>query len=234
MRHHSLLFQSSCILFNKGKTLKNVKRRCFPSNYLLYCQKTADGPKVLVTRKLIEPALQEIKKAFPNVHLDIWPEETTPIPRTVLQEKVSSGVDGIICMLTDKINGDLLKQSPQNKLKVVSTMSVGFNHIDIEACRNHNIKVGNTPDVLTETTADLVLGLTLATSRRFREAIRSVEEGTWGSWSPYWLCGVDVHHVKVGIVGFGRIGQAVARRFLGFDCTILCECGVFLLLFVVS
>jgi len=96
MRHHSLLFQSSCILFNKGKTLKNVKRRCFPSNYLLYCQKTADGPKVLVTRKLIEPALQEIKKAFPNVHLDIWPEETTPIPRTVLQEKV--------CMTLKRIN----------------------------------------------------------------------------------------------------------------------------------
>ncbi|EME27744.1 glyoxylate reductase/hydroxypyruvate reductase [Galdieria sulphuraria] len=221
MRQSKLLFQSTCSFLNKQKILKQTKKNYFLHHSAFYCQKTADGPKVLVTRKLIDPALQKIREAFPTVQLDVWPEEQTPIPRTVLLEKVSSGLDGLICMLSDKVDSELLKCCPKNKLRVVSTMSVGFNHIDLETCKRHKIKVGNTPDVLTETTADLVLGLTLATCRRFREAISSVEQGKWGSWSPYWLCGVDVHHSKVGIVGFGRIGQAVARRFLGFDCQIL-------------
>lgn len=221
MRQNKLLFQSTVNFLNQQKTFKYTRKKYSLSQSVFYCQKTLDGPKVLVTRKLIDPALQKIREAFPSVHLDVWPEEQTPMPRDALLEKVSSGLDGLICMLSDKIDSELLKKSPANKLRVVSTMSVGFNHIDVESCRQHNIKIGNTPDVLTETTADLVLGLTLATCRRFREAISSVEQGKWGSWSPYWLCGVDVHHSKVGIVGFGRIGQAVARRFLGFNCQIL-------------
>eukprot|EP00871_Galdieria_phlegrea_P003076 jgi/Galph1/376/GphlegSOOS_G5055.1 len=215
-------FLSSSHLFDLTKPwVSRVQHKTVVDRQVRCLQNAVDAPKVIVTRKLIDSALQQIQQALPNAELDVWPELEKPIPRDVLLKKISSGVDGIACMLTDKLDREILKESPRNKLKVISTMSVGFNHIDLEFCREKGIKVGNTPDVLTETTADLVLCLTLATCRRAREAIKAVEEGRWGSWSPYWLCGTDVHHSVVGIVGFGRIGQAVARRFQGFGCRIL-------------
>lgn len=104
---------------------------------------------------------------------------------------------------------------------MISSMSVGYNHVDIGVCKEYGVKVGNTPGVLTESVADCVLLVALGACRRAWEAIRAVRDGEWGVWKAEWLCGVDVHGSTVGIVGLGRIGMAVARRFVGFGCKIL-------------
>ena len=106
-------------------------------------------------------------------------------------------------------------------LQVISTQSVGFNNIDIESAKEHDIRVGHTPDVLTDTTADSVVLLVLAACRRAKEGLKYAEKGVWDSWNPEFMVGVDVHHAKVGIVGLGRIGSAVARRLHAFGCKIL-------------
>jgi lactate dehydrogenase-like 2-hydroxyacid dehydrogenase len=130
------------------------------------------------------------------------------------------GVDGLYCLLTERIDDELLDAAGPN-LKVVSTMSVGYDHVDVAACRRRGIAVGNTPGVLTETTADLALTLMLATARRLSEAIDAVRNGEWSTWKPEWMAGYDLHGSTVGIIGLGRIGAAVARRLRGFDCRIL-------------
>jgi glyoxylate reductase len=107
------------------------------------------------------------------------------------------------------------------KLRVVSNMAVGYDNIDIETARQRGIVVTNTPDVLTETTADLAFALLLATARRLPEAERLLRSGQWGHWSPFWCTGLDVYGKTLGIVGMGRIGQAVARRAAGFGMRIL-------------
>ena len=105
-------------------------------------------------------------------------------------------------------------------LRGVATMSVGYSNIDVPAALAASVRVGNTPDVLTDATADLVLALTLATCRRLPEAHAAARSGAWSSWKPFWMCGSDVHHKRVGIVGLGRIGAAVAKRFKGFSCEV--------------
>jgi lactate dehydrogenase-like 2-hydroxyacid dehydrogenase len=100
-------------------------------------------------------------------------------------------------------------------------MSVGYDHVDLAACRARGVAVGNTPGVLTETTAELTLALMLATARRLPEALAAVRDGSWGAWQPEWLVGADISGSTVGIVGFGRIGQAVARLLSGFCCRLL-------------
>ncbi len=122
-------------------------------------------------------------------------------------------------MLTDRVDEALLECAP--RLKVVSQMAVGVDNIDLSACRKRGIKVGHTPDVLTETTADLAFGLLIATARRFGEGARDVAGGRWGDWDPSYLIGQDVHGSTLGIVGFGRIGRAVARRAVGFRMSVL-------------
>ena len=140
-------------------------------------------------------------------------------PAMVLLEQVR-GVDGVYCLLTERIDGELLDAAgPQ--LKVVSTMSVGYDHVDLPALRARGVALGNTPGVLTETTADLALALLLAAARRLPEAWSAAKDGTWGPWQPEWMTGRDVHGSTVGIVGLGRIGAAVARRLLGFGCRIV-------------
>lgn len=104
-------------------------------------------------------------------------------------------------------------------------MSVGYNHIDINACKEHGIMVGNTPDVLTESTADIVVMLMLMACRRGGEGIRKVKDGEWGGWTVNWMCGRDLWGATVGIVGLGRIGRAVVERLRGFGCKVLC-CSV--------
>lgn len=129
-------------------------------------------------------------------------------------------VDGLYCVFKNKIDKEMLSRA--KKLKVLSTMSVGYDHIDMEECRKRGILVGNTPGVLTDTTADLVVSLLMATARRIKESSETVYNGKWASdWDPFWMCGHDVHHSTVGIIGLGRIGQAVAKRLKGFDCKIL-------------
>lgn len=143
------------------------------------------------------------------------------MPATELHTRLSAagGADALLCVLSDKVTTTVLDASPN--LKMVSTISVGYNHIDIAACKSRAIPVGNTPDVLTETTADTAVGLVIAACRRFREATASVHGGTWGTWALLGMCGMDVHSSTVGIIGLGRIGAAVARRLRAFNCTIL-------------
>jgi glyoxylate/hydroxypyruvate reductase len=172
-------------------------------------------PKALVTRNIPQAAIERVRS---GCEVRQW-ESDEPIPRDVLLEW-ARGVDGIYCLLTERIDAALLDAAgPQ--LKVVSTMSVGYDHVDLAALRARGVALGNTPGVLTETTADLTLALLLATARRLPEAWSAAKDGTWGPWQPEWMTGRDVHGSTVGIVGLGRIGAAVARRLLGFGCRIL-------------
>ena len=171
--------------------------------------------RVLVTRKIPQQAIERVRGAC---GVKQW-ENDAPIPREVLLEW-ARGVDGIYCLLTERIDAALLDAAgPQ--LKVVSTMSVGYDHVDLSALRARGVALGNTPGVLTETTADLALALLLAAARRLPEAWSAAKDGTWGPWQPEWMTGRDVHGSTVGIVGLGRIGAAVARRLLGFGCRIV-------------
>ncbi len=170
--------------------------------------------KVYITRQLPNEALNIIRQA---AEMEVW-DEDRPVPREVLREKIR-GVDGLLCLLTDKIDGELLDNAP--RLRVVSQMAVGVDNIDVAACRARNIAVGNTPGVLTETTADLAFALLLATARRVVEAERFLRAGQWQTWSPMLLVGPDIHHATLGIVGMGRIGYEMARRAHGFQMNLL-------------
>ncbi len=148
----------------------------------------------------------------------LW-DSDEPIPRQTLLEWVQ-GIEGLYCLLTERIDDELLDAAGPS-LKVVSTMSVGYDHVDVAACRKRNVAVGNTPGVLTDTTADLAVALMLAAARRLPEAAAAVRNGEWSTWKPEWMAGYDLFGSTVGIIGLGRIGSAVARRVAGFDCRIL-------------
>ncbi len=122
-------------------------------------------------------------------------------------------------MLTDPIDADLLERCP--RLRVISTYAVGFDNIDVAAARERSISVGHTPGVLTDATADLAFALLLAAARLVGEGERAVRDGEWGTWRYDWLAGADVAGTTLGIVGYGQIGQAVARRARGFDMEVL-------------
>jgi glyoxylate reductase len=130
------------------------------------------------------------------------------------------GVDAVLSLLTDRIDDELLDAAgPQ--LKVVANLAVGFDNIDVAACTRRGIPVGNTPGVLTETTADLAFILMMAAARRVKEGIDYVREDRWKTWGPLLLLGVDVHGATLGIAGFGRIGREMAKRARGFSMRIL-------------
>lgn len=170
--------------------------------------------RVFVTRQLPDCAIDRIQG---YAEAEVWPEDGPP-PREIMLEKVS-GIDGLLCLLTDRIDGELLDMAPG--LRVVSQMAVGFDNVDIEACSARGVKVGNTPGVLTETTADLAFTLLLATARRITEGERFLREGRWTTWSPMLLAGQDAHHATLGIIGMGRIGYEMARRAIGFQMEVL-------------
>ncbi|MGB4392027.1 MAG: D-glycerate dehydrogenase, partial [Bacillota bacterium] len=139
-------------------------------------------------------------------------------PISVLEQNVQDA-DGLFTLLTEKIDKDLLDMAP--RLKVVSNMAVGFDNIDVAECTKRGILVCNTPGVLTETTADLAWALLMAAARRITEAERFLRENKWTTWSPMLLTGMDIYGATLGIIGFGRIGQAVARRAKGFGMKVL-------------
>jgi lactate dehydrogenase-like 2-hydroxyacid dehydrogenase len=177
-------------------------------------------PTVLITRRIPAAAMKRIV-AHCNAHeWDIrhWDSDEV-MPRDALLEQVR-GVAGLYCLITDRVDEALLTAAGPG-LRVVSTMSVGYDHIDVAACAAHGIAVGNTPGVLTDTTADLTIALLLATARRLPEAIDAVRQGAWPAWRPEWMTGADLFGNTVGIVGLGRIGAAVAKRLTGFDCRLL-------------
>ncbi len=171
-------------------------------------------PRAFVTRRLPGGALDRLRAV---AHVDVWDDDLPP-PREALLAGVS-GAEGLICLLTDRIDAEVLAAAP--RLRVVSTMAVGYDHIDVATATARGIPVGHTPGVLTETTADLAWALLLATARRVVEGDRFVREGRWRTWDPNLLLGYDVHGATLGIVGMGAIGQAVARRATGFGMRVL-------------
>ena len=171
--------------------------------------------KVFISRRIPENGIEAIRAVVDPV---LWPDELPP-ERGVLLRAVA-GCDGVLTLLTDRVDDEFLDAAgPQ--LKVVSNYAVGFDNVDVPACTRRGIPVGNTPGVLTETTADLAWALLMAAARRLPEGDRYVRAGQWKTWGPLLLLGPDVHGATIGIVGFGRIGQAVARRAAGFGMKIL-------------
>ncbi|PZE21275.1 2-hydroxyacid dehydrogenase [Paenibacillus xerothermodurans] len=171
--------------------------------------------KVYITRKFPDEALAKIRE---HCHVRIWDEEDIPVPREVLMQEVADA-DGLLCMLTEQVDEAVLASAP--RLRVVSNLAVGYNNINVAAATSLGIAVTNTPGVLTETTADLAFALLLATSRRLVEASDYLRAGKWKAWSPMQMTGQDVYGATLGIIGMGRIGEAVARRALGFGMKVL-------------
>lgn len=172
-------------------------------------------PTVFVTRMIHEPALEKIRAA---AEVEVWPIDSPP-PKSVLLDRAGR-VEGLLTLLTDPIDAEVIAAA-RGTLKVISQMAVGFDNIDIQSATANRIPVGNTPGVLTETTADMAWALIMATARRIAEADRQVRQGIWHPWGPHVLTGTDVYGATLGIVGMGRIGQAVARRARGFNMRIL-------------
>jgi glyoxylate reductase len=172
-------------------------------------------PKVYVTRELPERGLKIIKEHF---DAEVWPEYAPP-PKKVIIEKARN-VDALATLLSDKIDAEVFDAAP--KLKIVAQMAVGFDNIDIPEATKRGIYVTNTPEVLTDTTADFAWALLLAVARRVVEADKYVRTGQWKvGWHPMMLQGRDVHGATLGIIGAGRIGFAVAKRATGFNMKIL-------------
>lgn len=172
-------------------------------------------PRAYVTRKIPSEALDIVAA---SCDYRIWDSESEPVPRDALEAEISDA-DGVLTLLTERVDKRLLDAAP--RLKVVANMAVGYDNIDVTECTRRGIVVTNTPGVLTETTADLAFALILAAARRVTEAERYLRQGQWKTWSPMLLTGVDVHGATLGIVGLGRIGEAVARRARGFSMRVL-------------
>ena len=172
--------------------------------------------RALISQWVFPEAVQRLEQAGFEVDLR---EAAEPLPKPELIRRLQEA-DGLLCLLTDRVDAEVLSRAP--RLRVVATATVGYDHIDVEAATALGILVTNTPDVLTEATADLAFGLLLAAARRIPEADRDVRRGRFPSWSlaqPH--MGLDVWGKTLGIVGCGRIGQAVARRARGFGMRLL-------------
>jgi glyoxylate reductase len=172
--------------------------------------------KVFVTRRIPESGLRKLQQA---TDCRVWPGQLPPSPEELREE--AAGCDGLVTLLSDRIDGAVMDAiGPQ--LKVIANYAVGFNNIDVAAADERGIRVGNTPGVLTEATADIAVGLLLAAARCFGEGFANVAERKWQTWEPLGFVGQDLRERTVGIIGFGRIGQAVARRLrFGWDMQVL-------------
>nr|XP_016923445.2 glyoxylate reductase/hydroxypyruvate reductase [Drosophila suzukii] len=174
-------------------------------------RRMSSQPSVYVTRPDVDDSGLELLRK--SCKVSTW-HETFPVPRAELIREVA-GKDALYCALTDKVDKEVLDAAgPQ--LKCVATISVGYDHIDVEECKKRGIRVGFTPDVLTDATAELTLALLLATNRRLFEANKQVYNGGWKSWAPMWMCGQGLKGSRVGLLGFGRIGQEIAARIVPF------------------
>ncbi|HEX2222122.1 MAG TPA: D-glycerate dehydrogenase [Candidatus Limnocylindria bacterium] len=172
-------------------------------------------PRVFVARVIPDEGLDPLRAAC---DVDLWADELPP-PREELLRRVR-GVDALLSLLTDRVDAELLDAAGPG-LRVVSNYAVGFDNLDVPELTARGIPAGNTPGVLTETTADLAWALLMAAARRLPEAVDYVRDGRWRTWGPMLLLGVDVHGATLGIVGFGRIGREMARRGAGFGMRIL-------------
>ncbi|KAF1384651.1 hypothetical protein PFLUV_G00122410 [Perca fluviatilis] len=168
--------------------------------------------KVFVTRRIPQEGMKILTTAG-VCEVSLW-DSDEPVPRADLLKGVQ-GAHGILCLLSDKIDAEVLDAAGPN-LKVISTLSVGFDHLAIDEIKKRGIRVGYTPDVLTDATAELTVALLLATARRLPEGVEEVKNGGWSSWKPLWLCGYGLSGSTVGVIGLGRIGMAIARRLMPF------------------
>ncbi len=169
-------------------------------------------PKILSTRPLF-PAARTILNE--HCEVDYYPDR---IPRAELLKRIADK-DGLICLLTEKVDEELLSTAP--KLRIASTVSVGYDNIDVPACTAHKVVATNTPGVLDDTTADFAWTLLMAIARRLIEGDTWLRSGTWPGWDLDQLVGGDVWGKTLGLLGFGRIGRGVARRSLGFNMRVL-------------
>jgi glyoxylate reductase len=172
-------------------------------------------PKIYITRLLPKEIIDKLSGEF---HVRMWEKEDIPVPRDILLKEVED-VDGLICLITEKIDEEVLDRA--RKLKVISNVAVGYNNIDVQTAARKGIVVTNTPGVLTETTADLTFALLMAAARRIVGASDYLRSGEWGAWSLMQLTGQDIYSATLGIVGLGRIGEALVKRAKGFDMNVL-------------
>jgi gluconate 2-dehydrogenase len=171
-------------------------------------------PRLLVTRRVFPEVLEVLSDAY---EIESNPDDAFWTPEEIRTKL--AGCDALYVVATDRVDAALLDACPS--LRIVATGSVGINHIDVAACSARGIVVTNTPDVLTEATADMAWALLMATARRVTESERWLRNGQWGRWAWDQFLGADVHGATLGIVGMGRIGSAVARRATGFSMKVL-------------
>lgn len=172
-------------------------------------------PKVFVTRLIPEKGLELIRD---SCDMDLWQADLPPSREELLQHV--HGVDGLLCLLTEQIDGEVMDEAgPQ--LKVISNHAVGFDNIDVMGATARKIPVGNTPEVLTDATADFAFALMMAVARRIPEGERYIHDGKWKTWGPLTLLGGELTGATLGLIGFGRIGKAMARRAVGFDMRVI-------------
>jgi glyoxylate reductase len=175
---------------------------------------TRSRKKVFVTRAIDRAALERLRAA---ASVTVW-HGAMPPPASALRAALADS-DAVLAMLTDKIDARAIAGAP--RLRVISNLAVGVDNIDLDAATSAGIAVGHTPGVLTDATADLAFGLLMATARRIAEADRHVHAGQWHTWGPMTMLGRDLHSSTLGLIGFGAIGQAMARRAKGFAMRVL-------------
>ncbi len=177
--------------------------------------------RVLMTQLVPEPALERLRQAIgTGGTLDINPDSDHIWTKTELIGRLkSSNYNALYCMLTNQIDAEVLDAAPE--LKIVANMAVGYNNIQIDEATSRGVAVSNTPGVLTDTTADFAWALLMAAARRLTEADRFLRAGKFHGWGPLMMVGQDVYGKTLGVIGFGRIGRAVARRATGFDMEVL-------------
>ncbi len=174
--------------------------------------------RVYVTRPLPGTALDRLAAEH---EVAVWPK-VTPVPRDELLQQAARA-DGLLTMVSDRIDHELLAQAPT--LRVIANYAVGFDNIDVRTAVERGMSVGNTPDVLTDATADLTWALLMACARHVVSAVQSAREGGWLTWDPGGFLGADVHGATLGIIGHGRIGRAVAARAAGFSMEVIATTG---------
>jgi glyoxylate reductase len=173
-----------------------------------------DRPKILATHRLFEEPRAKLAEHF---DVEYWSDADRPSRAEVLRRVTDK--DGLICLLTEKIDEELLAAAP--RLRTVANIAVGFDNIDVDACTRHNVAASNTPGVLDETTADFAWTLLMAVARRLIEGDALARSGGWKGWNLDQLVGADIWGKTLGILGFGRIGRAVARRASGFNMRVI-------------
>ena len=170
--------------------------------------------RIFVGRRLPQEIIDRLEE---NFEVDLWDSDMPPDRESLINH--ISKCEGVFALLTDRIDKEVIDASPD--LKIISNMAVGTDNIDLEAATSRGIPVGNTPGVLTETTADFAFSLLMASARRIVDADNYVRDGQWKTWGPSVLLGYDIFGATLGIIGYGAIGQAMARRAMGFNMRIL-------------